>query len=107
MTQVKRTLLHAVLGSMLATGALLAQEPPPMEAFKAVHLVALTASQASTLRAALADLNAAVAAAGHPEVRYRLYRWSASRKAPTTTCGNPRGPRVRRTALFTRVRLTR
>jgi hypothetical protein len=50
-----------------------AQEPAPKEAFKAVHLVTLTSADVATLLAALADINAAVAKAGHPEVRYRLY----------------------------------
>ena len=39
------------------------------EAFKAVHLVTLTAADVATLLA-VADLNAAVAKAGHPEIQY-------------------------------------
>ena len=50
------------------------QEPPPAEAFKAVHLVTLTSADAATMLAALADVNAAVAEAGHPEIQYRLYK---------------------------------
>jgi hypothetical protein len=66
-------LLLVSLVFVLATGAL-AQEPAPKEAFKAVHLVTLTSADVATLLSALADINAAVTKAGHPEVRYRLYR---------------------------------
>jgi len=36
--------------------------------------VTLTSAHEATLLAALADVNAAVADAGHPEIRYRLYK---------------------------------
>lgn len=58
--------------AVLGTGPR-AQEPAPTGAFKAVHLVTLTPADVSTLLAGLADLNAAITQAGHPEVRYRLY----------------------------------
>ena len=51
-----------------------AQEPAPKQAFKAVHLVTLTSADVAPLLAALADLNAAIAGAGQPEIRYRLYK---------------------------------
>lgn len=66
-------LLLVLLVAVLRTGTR-AQEPTPKEAFKAVHLVTLTSADVATLLSALADINAAVAKAGHPEVRYRLYR---------------------------------
>ncbi len=66
-------LLLVVLVGVLGTGPR-AQEPAPKEAFKAVHLVTLTSADLAALLASLADVNAAVAEAGHPEIRYRLYR---------------------------------
>jgi len=51
-----------------------AQDPAPEVAFKAVHRVTLTPADEATLLAALADMNAAVAEAGHSEIRYRLYK---------------------------------
>lgn len=54
--------------------AALAQGAPPSTAFKAVHLVTLNDAQAATLLTGLTDLNAAVAKAGHPEIRYRLFK---------------------------------
>jgi hypothetical protein len=58
----------------IGTAAPRAQEPAPQQAFKTVHLVTLTDAEASTLSTALGDVNAAVAQAGHPEVRYRLFK---------------------------------
>lgn len=66
-------LLLGLLITGLETGPR-AQEPVPTEAFKAVHLVTLTSSDVATLLTALADMNAAIAKAGHPEIRYRLYK---------------------------------
>ncbi|MBA2303665.1 MAG: hypothetical protein H0W08_13645 [Acidobacteria bacterium] len=66
-------LLLVLLVGVLGTGPR-AQEPPPKEAFKAVHLVTLTSTDLATLLASLADVNAAIAEAGHPETRYRLYK---------------------------------
>jgi hypothetical protein len=57
-----------------AAAALHAQEPAPKGAFKAVHLVTLAPSEEASLRAALVDVNAAIAKAGHPEIRYQLFR---------------------------------
>ena len=52
-----------------------AQEAPPKEPFKAVHLVNLkSAADVAALQAALADINKVVANAGYPGVRYRLYK---------------------------------
>jgi hypothetical protein len=77
MRQTKRIALHVALVLALATLPLMAQqEPPPKEAFKTVHLVTLTPTEASTLLAALTDTNAAIAKAGHSDIRYRLYKVS-------------------------------
>jgi len=66
--------LSFALSAVLASAAL-AQEAPPEGPFKAVHLVGLTsAAEVATLQAALDDMNAVVAKAGHPDVRYRLYK---------------------------------
>ena len=73
---MRRLILVLLLGLVmigLQTGPR-AQEPAPTEAFKAVHLLTLTTSDVATLLTALADMNAAVAKAGHPEIRYRLYK---------------------------------
>jgi hypothetical protein len=51
-----------------------AQEPTPAGAFKAVHLVSLTPQQVAALLSWMADMNAAIAKAGHKDVRYRLYK---------------------------------
>ena len=74
MRQARRIVLLLALVSTLGTVASRAQEPAPREAFKTVHLVTLTPAEVSTLLEALADLNAAVAQAGHPEIRYRLFK---------------------------------
>jgi hypothetical protein len=74
MMRAKWIVLDLVLAATLGTMALHAQEPPPKEAFKAVHLVTLTPAQEAALLAALADLNTVTAQAGHPEIRYRLYK---------------------------------
>ena len=74
MMHVKWIVLDLMLAATLGTVALHAQEPPPKEAFKAVHLVTLTPAQEATLLAALADMNTVIAQAGHPEIRYRLYK---------------------------------
>ena len=53
----------------------LAQEAPPKEPFKAVHLVNVTSpADVAALQATLGDISAAVAKAGHPNTRYRLYK---------------------------------
>jgi quinol monooxygenase YgiN len=74
MVHAKWIVPDLVLAATLVTVALHAQEPPPKEAFKAVHLVVLTPAQEATLLTALADMNKSIAQAGHPEVRYRLYK---------------------------------
>jgi hypothetical protein len=51
-----------------------AQEPAPSAAFKAVHLMNLSPAQETALLAAIADTNNVLADAGHPEIRYRLYK---------------------------------
>jgi hypothetical protein len=76
MRQTQRTVLHILLAVTLGTGALGAQEPAPKGAFKTVHLVSLGPAEEATLAAALAEINAAVAEAGHPQIRYRLYKVS-------------------------------
>jgi hypothetical protein len=74
MMHPKWIVLDLVLAATLGTVALHAQEPPPKEAFKAVHLVTLTPAQESKLLTAFADMNTVLAEAGHPEIRYRLYK---------------------------------
>jgi len=66
--------LSVVLSASFAT-AVLAQEAPPKEPFKAVHLIALKSpAEVTELQAALADMNAAVAKVGYADVRYRLFK---------------------------------
>jgi hypothetical protein len=74
MRQAKWTVVHILLVWTLGTGALAAQEPAPTGAFKTVHLVTLGPTEEATLTAASAEINAAVAKAGHPQIRYRLYK---------------------------------
>ena len=74
MMHVKWIVLDLMLAATLGTVALHAQEPPPKEAFKVVHLVTLTPEQEATLAAALADVNTAIVQAAHSEIRYRLYK---------------------------------
>lgn len=52
----------------------LAQEAPPAESFRAVHLTSLTPQQVAALQAWMSEINAAIEKAGHKEVRYRLYK---------------------------------
>jgi hypothetical protein len=61
-----------VLGMTLVSAG--AQEAPPAQAFKAVHLTNLTPEQLAALQAWMADMNAAMAKVGHAEIRYRLYK---------------------------------
>ena len=74
MVHAKWAVLDLVLVAALGTVALQGQEPAPKQAFKAVHLITLTPDEERTLLAALGELNTAIAQAGHPEVRYRLYK---------------------------------
>jgi hypothetical protein len=73
---VLQVVLVSTLGSLARAQAPTAKEPPPKEAFKAVHQVTLTPADESALLAALADVNAVIANAGHPDIRYRLYKVS-------------------------------
>jgi hypothetical protein len=50
------------------------QQPAPREAFKAVHLVNLTADDVTMFLSAIADVNAVLVDAGHSEARYHLYK---------------------------------
>jgi hypothetical protein len=61
-----------VLGMFVISAA--AQEAPPAGAFKAVHLTNLTPQQVAALSAWMADMNAVIAKAGHPDIGYRLYK---------------------------------
>lgn len=66
--------LSAVLSASLGTAAF-AQEAPPEGPFRAVHLVGLKSpAEVATLQAALEDMNRAIADAGYPNIRYRLYK---------------------------------
>ena len=69
-----RFIIAWLILTSIATTATLAQEPPPKGSFKAVHLVTLTDAEAATIQNAIADMNAAVAKAGHADIRYRLYK---------------------------------
>ena len=82
MKQSKRIALLLVLSAVLGT-IVLAQEAPPKEPFRTVHLVALaSAAEAAVLQAALEDVNAVMAQAGHPDVRYRLYKVVGEQAGP-------------------------
>lgn len=74
MRHVRSLIPHLFL--IAAFGAtVLAQDAPPKEAFKAVHLVNLKSpADVAALQAALADINKVVANAGYRDVRYRLYK---------------------------------
>lgn len=64
---------------VLAGAVSLAQElpPPPETTFKALHLFNLAPTDTEEkVLAVLADLNAVTAKAGHPEIRYRLWKVS-------------------------------
>jgi hypothetical protein len=84
MKHVKWVLL--VFAMICGATTMLAQPPAPApsEGFKAVHLVSLTPTQESSLLAALTDVNAAVAQAGHPDIRYRLYKVSGKQSGKYT-----------------------
>ena len=71
-TRLAVTGLAIVFGFAVTVSA---QEAPPREPFKAVHLVNITSpADVAPLQATIADLNAAVASAGLRETRYRLYK---------------------------------
>jgi hypothetical protein len=74
MRDAKSTAVYLMLLGTLAIGTLAAQDAAPKGAFKTVHLVTLAPTEEATLTAALAEINAAVAKAGHAEIRYRLYK---------------------------------
>jgi len=63
----------ALVSAFAGTAA--AQEAPPKEPFKAVHLVNITSpADVAALQATIDDLNAVVTKAGLRETRYRLYK---------------------------------
>jgi hypothetical protein len=68
--------LSVLACALLATAPFsgLAQEAPPAEAFRAVHLTNLTPPQVAALQAWMRDINTAMGKAGHKEVSYRLYK---------------------------------
>jgi hypothetical protein len=68
--------LLVLAAALLATTPLpgLAQEAPPAEAFRTVHLTSLTPEQVAALQAWMREINTAIEKAGHKEVRYRLYK---------------------------------
>src|SRR4051812_31466575 len=56
-----------------------AQEAPPKEPFKAIHLVKITSeADVAAMQATLADLNAVIAKEGYRDIRYRLYKVTGS-----------------------------
>lgn len=70
----RRSLTLAAVALAILVISPAAQEAPPTQAFKAVHLTNLTPQQVTALQAWMADMNAVIAKAGHPDVRYRLYK---------------------------------
>ena len=76
MKHARRLIPHLFL--IAAFGAMvLAQDAPPKGPFKTVHLTNLkSAADVAALQTAIADMNKAVASAGHRDVRYRLYKVS-------------------------------
>ena len=73
---MKRSVSMAVLlllVTIFGTGPS-AQEATPREAFKAVHLVTFTPADVTAFLSAIADINAILARAGHPDIRYRLHK---------------------------------
>jgi hypothetical protein len=72
MSRGSLTRAAVALGMLVISTA--AQEAPPTQAFKAVHLTNLTPQQVAALQAWMTDMNAVIAKAGHPDVRYRLYK---------------------------------
>ncbi|PYR88312.1 MAG: hypothetical protein DMF84_28705 [Acidobacteria bacterium] len=53
----------------------LAQDAPPKEPFKTVHLVNITSpADVAAMQETIADLNAVVAKAGYSDTRYRLFK---------------------------------
>ena len=73
-----RSTLTLVFGlCVLVSAAVRAQEqpPPPEKPFKALHLFNLPSAEAETkVLSVVADLNDAVAKAGHPKIRYQLWK---------------------------------
>ena len=101
---MKRLLVTQLIFVFAFGVRVLAQEPPPREPFKTVHLVNVTsASDVAELQAMMEDLNGVVATAGYSETRYRLFRLPVSRRAPTTIFWNRSGREPRRTIGYTRV----
>jgi hypothetical protein len=72
MREARWTVVYVMLVGTLGIGAWAAQDAAPKGAFKTVHLVTLAPTEEATLTAALAEINAAVAKAGHAEIRYRV-----------------------------------
>ncbi len=74
MRHVTSLILHLVVIAAFGT-PVLAQDAPPKEAFKAVHLMNLKSpADVTAVQVAIADMNKAVATAGYPNIRYRLYK---------------------------------
>lgn len=76
--------IFALVAGVIATTSIsaVAQEPPPTGPFRAVHLVSLTPQQVAMLQAWMADMNAAIAKAGHTDVRYRLFKVVGKQAGP-------------------------
>jgi hypothetical protein len=65
-------LFLSLIGLMLTTGA--GAQEPAERPFKTVHLVTLDSAQEAKLTGTIAEFNAAIAKAGFPNARYRLYK---------------------------------
>jgi hypothetical protein len=75
---------RSLITLMILTMGAVAQEQPPQGPFKTVHLVTLDASQEAKLSRTLAQFNQAMAKAGYPNARYRLYRVAGKQQGPHT-----------------------
>jgi hypothetical protein len=75
-----RTFLVLLLLATVAGATAAAQDTPPSGPFKAVHLTNLkTDAEVAQLQAAIADMNAVVAKAGYPNIKYRLFKVAGTR----------------------------
>jgi hypothetical protein len=77
-----RVALFLSLVSLILAMAAVAQDQPPEGPFKTVHLVTLNATQEAKLTSTLAQFNAAMAKAGYPNARYRLYKIAGKQEGP-------------------------
>jgi hypothetical protein len=70
----RSTLLRTFVCLVMIAGFAVAQDRPPECPFKTVHLVNLDTAQEAKLTRTLTQYNEAMAKAGYPNARYRLYK---------------------------------